>query len=164
MLHCTRDILYLFLYFPVIPRSIVFLIEFAKVEEGGDAYKTCRSNDRKETIVAKLKVNEKALKKAHSLNKSHHYVLDSDWSEAQPSESDENAYREAHGWEAYGEWFLAVDPDASAETKQHYKFPYGDFQRLHRSGVIAAKQRAAQNDYLAIEEAADELLTEIDKR
>jgi len=30
--------------------------------------------------------------------------------------------------------------------------------------VIAAKQRAAQNDYLAIEEAADELLTEIDKR
>ncbi|MCE7982510.1 MAG: hypothetical protein DYG89_15065 [Caldilinea sp. CFX5] len=114
--------------------------------------------------MAKLKINEQALKKAHGLIKSHHYVLDSDWSDAQPSEADENHYREAHGWDAYGEWFLGLDPDAGAETKQRYKFPYGDFQRLHRSGLIAAKQRAAQNDYLAIEEAADELLAEIDKR
>jgi hypothetical protein len=113
--------------------------------------------------MAKLKVNEKALKKAHRFIKSHHYVLESDWSAAQPSSDEENEYQESHGWEAYGEWFLAIDPAASSESKERYKFPYGDFQRLHRSGLIAAKQRAAQYDYTAIEEAADELLSKLDK-
>ena len=114
--------------------------------------------------MAKLKVNEKALKKAHSLIKSHHYVLDSEWREAQPSAEAENDFVAAHGWDAYSEWFLALDSEAQEQTKEHYKFPYGDFQRLHRSGLLAAKQRAAQNDYLVIEEAADELLAELPHR
>jgi len=40
----------------------------------------------------------------------------------------------------------------------------GDFRKVHRDGLIAAKQRAAQNDYTDIEQAADELLEMIDKR
>ena len=41
-------------------------------------------------------------------------------------------------------------------------FPYGDFHRVHRSGLIAAKQRAAQRDHDDIERAADELLVLLD--
>jgi hypothetical protein len=68
-----------------------------------------------------------------------------------------------HDWEAYGEWFLAIDTGASPETKDRYNFPYGDFRCVHRSGLIAAKQRAAQNEYDEIEKAADELLSLLDE-
>ena len=114
--------------------------------------------------MSKVKVNNRGLKKAESLIKSHHYVLDSDWSEAQLSALDESAWLDVHDWGDYGEWHRAVDADADEETKEHYKFPFGDFNRVHRSGLIAAKQRAAQNHYTAIEEAADELLTKLDRK
>ena len=32
-------------------------------------------------------------------------------------------------------------------TKGRYKFPYGDFRTVHRDGLIAAKERAAQQGY-----------------
>lgn len=92
------------------------------------------------------------------------YVTDTDWSESQPSPEDENDYLEEHGYDAYSKWFLAKDTDDSQETKERHLFPYGDFQKVHRSGVIAAKQRAAQYDYNTVLEAADELLAMIDSR
>ena len=113
--------------------------------------------------MSRMKVNEDAVAKAKSMIKSHHYVLDSDWSEAQPSSTDENKYLDRHGWGDYGDWFLAIDTDGREETKDRYNFVYGDFSRLHRSGLIAAKQRAAQYDHNTIEAAADELLTMLDE-
>lgn len=113
--------------------------------------------------MSRMNVNQDAVTKAKNLIKSHHYVLDSDWSEAQPSSDEENQYLERHGWDGYREWFLAIDTDGSQETKERYNFVYGDFNRLHRSGLIAAKQRAAQYDHTAIENAADELLTMLDE-
>lgn len=110
-----------------------------------------------------MKVNEKAASKAKEMIRAHHYVLDSDWSEAQASSDDENDYLENHSWQEYGEWFLAIDTDASKETKDRYNFPYGDFRRVHRSGLIAAKQRAAQYDYAKVEKAADDLLELLDE-
>lgn len=112
----------------------------------------------------KMQVNDKAVKKAQSLIKSHHYTMDSDWSTAKPSSDEENKFLQKHGWEAYGEWYLAIDNHANEETKDRYNFPYGDFKRVHRSGLIAAKQRAAQNHYTEIEQAADQLLALIDKK
>ena len=110
-----------------------------------------------------MKVNQQAVDHAKHLIRENQYVLDSDWSEAQPSPDEENAQLDRHGWSGYGEWFLAIDTDANEETKGHYNFPYGDFRRVHRDGLIAAKQRAAQNDYGDIEEAADELLSLLDE-
>ena len=110
-----------------------------------------------------MKVNQSAIKKAKSLIKSHQYVRDSDWSEAQPSTDAENKFLENHDWDEYGQWHLAVDTDASEETKDRFNFPYGDFRRVHRDGLIAAKQRAAQYDYSNIKKAADELLTLLDE-
>ena len=107
------------------------------------------------------RLNRSAVEHAKSLIDSHHYVKDSDWSEAQPSTDRENEYLEKHGWEEYGKWFLAIDEDANEETKDRYNFPYGDFSRLHRSGLIAAKQRAAEWDHSEIEKGAGGLLEDV---
>jgi hypothetical protein len=110
-----------------------------------------------------MKTNQKAISKAKALIKNHQYVKDSSWSDAQPSTEEENKFVDKNGWKAFGEWYLGVDDDTHEETKKHYGFPYGDFKKLHRSGLIAAKQRAAQNHYDDIEKAADELLQLFEK-
>lgn len=109
-----------------------------------------------------MKRNEDAIAKARSLIEAHQYALDTDWSETQPSPDAENAMIDRNGWDGFADWHLAIDPDASEETKDRFAFPYGDFRRVHRSGLIAAKQRAAQHDYQDIEQAADELLDALD--
>jgi hypothetical protein len=81
----------------------------------------------------------------------------SDWSKHQPSPADANGFIEEHGFAAYGKWHLGVDDDQPRETKGHYKFPYGDFEAIHRCAVLAAESRAAQNDYDAIKSAAAHL-------
>ncbi|HSM57822.1 MAG TPA: hypothetical protein VK879_16840 [Candidatus Sulfomarinibacteraceae bacterium] len=113
--------------------------------------------------MSQMKVNEQAVAKARELIKQHQYDKESDWSEAQPSTSQENDFLEKHDWDEYGQWFLAIDTDASEETKDRYNFPYGDFRRVHRDGLIAAKQRAAQYDHSDVEQAADDLLQLLDE-
>ncbi|HEX3049145.1 MAG TPA: hypothetical protein VHP83_00710 [Aggregatilineaceae bacterium] len=110
-----------------------------------------------------IQLNKKAVEHAKQLIKTGKYVADTDWSEDQPSAQEANNYLDKHGWGEYGKWFLAVDLDEEDDTKEHHKFPYGDFNKVHRKGLIAAKQRAAQNDYTEIEKAADELLEMIDR-
>lgn len=114
-------------------------------------------------MADEYRVNDDAIKKAKQLIRDGKVDRDSDWSEAQPSTNEENAYLKNHSYKEYGAWFLAIDQDAGEETKDRYNFPYGDFKQLHRDGVIAAKQRAAQYDHTAIEKAADELLALIDE-
>ncbi|MDT8307656.1 MAG: hypothetical protein RRC07_17110 [Anaerolineae bacterium] len=113
-------------------------------------------------MASEYNVNDAAVKKAKALIRDGKVDMESDWSETQPSADEENGYLEDHAWDEYGEWFLAIDTNASEETKDRYNFPYGDFKKVHRDGVIAAKQRAAQYDHTAIEKAADELLKAID--
>lgn len=110
-----------------------------------------------------VQVNKAALSFAKQRIKDGDFSADSNWSDSQPSADDENKYLDKHGWDGYSRWFLAVDTGDDKETKQCYKFPIGDFKKVHRSGVIAAKQRAAQNDYGSVESAADELLTLLDR-
>lgn len=110
------------------------------------------------------KVNQAAVRHARKLIEDGDYVLDSDWSERQPSADQENKYLDRHDWDDYSEWYLAEDTSEDKDNKGRYKFPYGDFKKVHRAGVIAAKQRAAQNDYPDVEKAADELLQMIDKK
>ncbi len=80
------------------------------------------------------------------------------------SAADGNALLGDNDWAEYGKWFLAVDSDADAETKEHYKYPFGKGGEIYRRGVIAAKQRASQQGQTAISEAADGLLEAIDKK
>ncbi|MET9018752.1 hypothetical protein ABZV93_02090 [Actinopolymorpha sp. NPDC004070] len=112
------------------------------------------------------KLNRSAFEHAKQLVRDGKYITDERdaWSEHQPSAADENAYLDKHGYEEYGKWYLGVDDDQNAETKSHYKFPYGDFVKVHRCGVISAESRAGQNDYDDIENAALKLRELIDKQ
>lgn len=108
-----------------------------------------------------VQVHRAGVEHARRLIDNAQYVKDSDWSDAQPSADDENAFIERNGWDAYAEWHLAENPDESEETKARYAFPYGDLRRVHRSALVAAKQRAAQQGYDEVEEAADRLLQDV---
>jgi len=90
-------------------------------------------------------------------------VQGSDWGEAQPGADDENAYLKAHSWDEYAEWHLGLNDDASDETKSRYAFVYGDFRRVHRTGLIACHYRAAEWRHKEIELAAHDLLQYLDK-
>ena len=109
-------------------------------------------------------VNQDAVKHARRLIDSGDYDDTTDWSDAAPSTDDENAVIDKDGYAGYAAWHLAVDPDASEDTKRRYAFPYGDFTKVNRAALIHAKQRAAQNDHATIEKAADDLLSHLDSR
>jgi hypothetical protein len=111
-----------------------------------------------------VKLRQSAYDHAQKLIRKGQFVADDRdaWSEHQPSAADENRYIEEHGWAEYGRWHLGVDDEARAETKAHYKFPYGDFEKVHRCGVLSAEVRAAQRDYGDIEAAAAHLHGAID--
>lgn len=64
----------------------------------------------------------------------------------------------------FGKWHLAIDPDASPETKGRYGFPFGDFRRLNSDGLTSAKQRAAQFEHKAVADAAADLLERLRPR
>ena len=108
------------------------------------------------------RVNEDGVAKARDLIDAGKYDDATEWSDAAPSAEDENAEVEKHGYEGFGAWHLAIDPDASEETKGRYRFPYGDFSKLSRAALVAAKQRASQNDHVEIEKAAGRLLEHLD--
>ena len=109
-------------------------------------------------------VNKDGVAKARELIDAGRYDDTTEWSDAAPSADEENAFIERHGYDGYGAWHLAVDPEAGEETKGRYTFPYGDFTKVNRAALIHAKQRAAQNDHDKIEKAADELLQRLDAK
>lgn len=112
--------------------------------------------------MAKYRVNQAGVDKARSMIDSRHYDTGTPWSDAAPSAADENGQIERHGWDGYGEWHLAIDTDASEETKDRYGFPFGDFSRVNRAALIHAKQRASQNGHDEVARAAGDLLDHLD--
>jgi hypothetical protein len=113
--------------------------------------------------VPTYRVNKAAVTRARELVDAGKYDADTEWSDAAPTADDENAEIERHGYDGFGAWHLAVDPEANEETKKRYAFPYGDFTKVNRAALIHAKQRAAQNGHDAIEKAADDLLQHLDR-
>jgi len=113
--------------------------------------------------VASYSVNRKAIAHARRLIDARQYVQNSDWGEVQPRADDENAFLKAHSWDEFAEWHLGLNDEASDETKSRYAFVYGDFRRVHRTGIIACHYRAAEWRHKEIELAAHELLQYLDK-
>ncbi|CAN5875857.1 hypothetical protein BH18ACT7_BH18ACT7_15110 [soil metagenome] len=114
--------------------------------------------------MASYTVNDKAVAKAKQLIEGRQYVLDSDWGDAQPSAADENRYLERHSWDDYGEWHLGLTIGANDETKARHGFVFGDFRRIHRTGLIACHYRAAEWRHKEIEIAAHDLLQLLDAK
>jgi len=118
---------------------------------------------RQNPLVASYAVNKRAVAHARKLIRGRQYVLDSDWGESQPKAVDENAFLESHSWDEYAEWHLGLTEGATDETKARYAFVYGDFRRVHRTGLIACHYRAAEWRHKEIELAAHNLLQLLDK-
>ena len=113
--------------------------------------------------MASYSVNKRAVARARELIGAHQYVLDSSSGDVQPSADNENEYLESHSWEEYAGWHLGLTEGATDETKARYAFVYGDFRRLHRSGLIAAQYRAAEWRHKEVELAARGLLQHLDE-
>jgi hypothetical protein len=106
-----------------------------------------------------VRLNRSGYEHAQGLVQAGRYVLDERdaWSEHQPSASVENAFIAEHGFGAYARWHLGIDDEHREDTKGRYKFPYGDFEAIHRCALLAAESRAAQRSYTDIQLAAAHL-------
>jgi hypothetical protein len=113
--------------------------------------------------MAKYQLNDAAVAKARTLIDARQYVLDSDWGDVQPKAADQNDFLESHTWDEYAQWHLGLTEGASDETKARYAFGYGDFRRIHRTGLIACVYRASEWRHKDIELAAHDLLQYLDK-
>jgi len=113
-----------------------------------------------------VRLNEKAFRNAQKLIEQGRYISDERdmWSEDQPSAADEDIYIDEHGFDDYGNWYLGIDTDKDENTKGHYEFPYGDFENVHRCGVLSAESRAGQYHHTDIENAAAHLHGMIDAK
>jgi hypothetical protein len=112
--------------------------------------------------MAKYLLNQAAVVKARKLIDARQYVLDSDWGAVQPRAEAQNEYLKNHSWEEYAEWHLGLTEGAKDGTKARYAFIYGDFRRLHRTGLIACVYRASEWRHKDIEIAAHDLLQYLD--
>jgi hypothetical protein len=112
--------------------------------------------------VAAYHLNDAAVAHAERLIDARQYVLDSDWGQVQPRAEQQNAYLARHTWEDYAAWHLGLTEGAADGTKARYAFVLGDFRRVHRSGIIACRYRAAEWRHKQIELAAHELLQRLD--
>jgi hypothetical protein len=123
-----------------------------------------RPHLRKDGETMATRLNERAVKHAKALIEDGLFVDDERdaWSEHRPSAEAENRFIADKGWGEYAKWHLGLDDEADEETKERYKFPYGDFKKAHRCGLLAAESRAGQYKYLDIEQAAADLHEMID--
>jgi hypothetical protein len=112
--------------------------------------------------MASYSVNKAAVERARRLIDARQYVLDSDWGQVQPGAAAQNAYLESHSWDDYAEWHLGLTEGPADETKARYAFVYGDFRRIHRTGLIACVYRAAEWRHKDVELAAHDLLQHLD--
>jgi hypothetical protein len=113
--------------------------------------------------MASYEVNPAGVERCRELIERRQYVLDSDWGDVQPNAAAQNAYLENHSWADYSGWHLGLTVGASDETKARFAFGYGDFRRVHRTGLIACVYRAAEWRHKEVELAAHDLLQLLDR-
>jgi len=113
--------------------------------------------------MASYHVNPDAVAHCRRLIERRQYVLDSDWGDVQPDAEAQNTYLEKHGWDDYAGWHLGLTEGANDGTKARYAFGFGDFRRVHRTGLIACVYRASEWRHKDVELAAHDLLQLLDK-
>lgn len=111
-------------------------------------------------------LNARAYEHAKELINEGRFVFDERdaWSEHQPSAQEENDFIRRHGFAEYGKWYLGINDEKPEDTKGHYEFPYGDFKKVHRCGLLTAESRAGQYKHYDIENAAHNLHGLLDVR
>jgi hypothetical protein len=112
-----------------------------------------------------MKLSKAAFAHAKELVNEGKFVWDERdaWSEHQPSAQQENEFIRSQGIHEYAKWHLGIDDAEDEQNKKRYKFRYGDFEKVHRCGVISAESRAGQYKHHDIELAAAHLHGMIDE-
>src|SRR5258707_293588 len=102
-----------------------------------------------------VKLSKSAFEHAKELVGKGKVVVDETdaWSGHQPSAQEENEFIDARGFGEYGKWHWGIDDDEPTNIKKHYKFPYGDFETVHRCALLSAESRAGQYKRFDIERA-----------
>jgi hypothetical protein len=157
---------------PLVPGRALIRNRLARrsAGSGASAERHARHEHVEATHIRKdfmaVKLNRRAFEHAKELIDDGKFVFDERdaWSEHQPSAQQENDFIERHGFEEYGKWYLGINDARPKDTKGHYEFPYGDFKKVHRCGVITAESRAGQYKHFDIEKAAHHLHEMIDAR
>lgn len=113
-----------------------------------------------------VKLNRTAFNHGQKLIHSGSFVFDQRgaWSVHRPSTREENDFIVNHGLAEYAKWHLGVNDDEGEGTKARYEFTYGDFEKVHRCGVLSAESRAGQYKHFDIENAAAHLHGMIEAR
>ena len=113
-----------------------------------------------------VKLNKRAYEHAQRLIEKGKCIDDERdaWSDHHPSTQTEEEFIEKNGFFDYGKWFLGVNNEYREDTKRYYEFPFGDFENVHRCGMLAAQSRAGQSKHFDVENAATELLAVIDEQ
>jgi len=111
------------------------------------------------TKTYEIKLNDSAFEHAKMLIAQGKAVVDQrdDWSEHQPTSQQENGFIAEHGMAEYARWHLGVDKQKRPDSKSRYRFPYGDFNSVHRCAVLSAESRAGQYKHTDIELACAHL-------
>ena len=113
--------------------------------------------------MASYSMNRAAISHAKGLIDARQFVVRSSWGDVQPRAADQNAYLEKHSWDEYAAWHLGLTDGATDETKARYAFVFGDFRRVHRSGLIACRYRATEHRHKAVELVAHDLIQHLDR-
>lgn len=135
------------------------IVKRARVRSIAVAILFCAINNILAQARAGPTLNEDAFAFAMQLIKERHFKGDRKgaWRGHQPSANEENEFIRLRGFGEYAKWHLGIDDHYPENTKQRYKFPYGDFKNVHRCGLLATKARARQYGYTEIENAAAKL-------
>lgn len=107
-----------------------------------------------------MKLNSKGKSNANSLIDDGNVDKTSSWSFS--VEDGNKILGDPPDWNEYGKWFLGIDDSADVETKEHFKYPFGKNGKVYRSGLIAIRQRAGQQNETEIFDAAGVLIDKID--
>ena len=113
-----------------------------------------------------VRLNVTAFEQARQLIGQGRFISDHKglWKTDQPSTAKENEFIRLYGFAEYAKWHLGIDERHAMNSKARYKFPYGDFESIHRCGLLAVKSRAREYRYADIENAAADLLGMINSR
>jgi hypothetical protein len=113
-----------------------------------------------------VKLNGRAYEHAKRLIEEGKFIDDERdaWSDHHPSTRTENEFIKKNSFLEYSKWFLAVNDEYEEESRRHYEFPYGDFENVHRCGILASQSRAGQDKCSDAENAAADLLAVIEKQ
>lgn len=108
-------------------------------------------------------LNKAGMRNAHALVDGDKYDDETAWSFS-AEDGDKLLGKDGKDWTEYARWFLGENTDATADTKERFKYPFGKDGKVYRSALIAIRQRASQQDDTGIYDAAGTLIKLVDAK